>query len=44
VLVAAVIYLIVRRTRGRPSEPGADETTTGSGVGGTGTAVDAVPD
>jgi membrane protein DedA with SNARE-associated domain len=44
VLVAAIVYLIVRRTRGRPSEPGAGETTTGSGVGGTGTAVDAVPD
>jgi membrane protein DedA with SNARE-associated domain len=42
VLVAAIVYLIVRRVRGRPPEPGTGET--GSGVGGTGTAVDAVPD
>jgi membrane protein DedA with SNARE-associated domain len=42
VLVAAIIYLMVRRVRGRPSEPGAGET--GPGVGGTGGAVDAVPD
>lgn len=43
VLVAAIIYLIVRRTR-RPSDPEADGTSTGSAVGRTGAAVDAVSD
>jgi membrane protein DedA with SNARE-associated domain len=41
VVVAAIVYLIVRRVR-RPPEPGAGET--GSGMSGTGTAVDALPD
>jgi len=43
VLVAAIVYLIVRRRR-RPSDPEADGTPTGSAVGGTGAAVDAVSD
>jgi membrane protein DedA with SNARE-associated domain len=42
VVVAAIVYLIVRRVRSRPPEPGAGDT--GSGVGETGTAVDAVRD
>jgi membrane protein DedA with SNARE-associated domain len=43
VLVAAVVYLIVRRVR-RPPDPEAGGTTTESSVAGTGAAVDAVSD